>query len=99
METAIEINSKLVACIGGFRLVVCSLQNSPLIFNVFSHIAFIFCRISFIPRRYIYAFKEGLPVPDDDDANIPATPKTPNRAGTFAATKSKFELPGMLTIR
>jgi len=54
------------------------------------------CRISYIPRRYIHAFKEGLPVPEDDDDvnNEPVTPKTPNRAGIFAATKSRFEMPG-----
>ena len=53
----------------------------------------ILVRISYIPRRHIFAFKEGLPAPDDDDdiKGMPPTPRTPNRAGAFAAIKSRFE--------
>uniref|UniRef100_H2YMG8 Multiple PDZ domain crumbs cell polarity complex component n=1 Tax=Ciona savignyi TaxID=51511 RepID=H2YMG8_CIOSA len=60
----------------------------------FSHNHHLLRRIAYIPKKYIEAFKLGLPVPEDsdvDDSHLP-NPKTPTRVDRFAALRSVFEL-------
>nr|XP_018667522.1 multiple PDZ domain protein isoform X2 [Ciona intestinalis] len=50
-------------------------------------------KIAYIPKKYIEAFKLGLPVPEDSDVDEDRrTPKTPSRVDHFAALKSVFEM-------
>ena len=54
------------------------------------------CSISFVPKKYIEAFKLGLPVPDETEETDSASvnPKMPNKVKNFAAIKSMFEAHG-----
>ncbi|CAK8685544.1 unnamed protein product [Clavelina lepadiformis] len=52
-------------------------------------------KISYIPKRYIDAFKKGLPFPDEHGSSVCLTsmsPKSSNRPENFAALKSIFEV-------